>query len=45
MSGFIDSIFGKDNPNNLKIGAHIFRMDLKDFIKIDEQNKKWAAMW
>jgi len=45
MLWFINDIYGKDNPNNLKIGSHIFRIEYNDFAKIDEQNKKWEAMW
>ena len=45
MCWFMDSIYGKDNPNNLRIGAHIFRMSYDDYLLIVEQNKKWEAMW
>ena len=45
MCWFIDDIYAEDNLNNLRIGAHIFRMSYKDYLHIVEQNKKWEAMW
>lgn len=45
MLWLINDMYGKDNPNNLKIGSHIFKINYSNFLKIVEENNRWTEMW